>query len=270
MRERIVFACSGSAEDCAAIAPLAARFDADIVALTLDVGQVRRLETVRQAALEAGAVRVHVLDVRDEFARDCIRGSLRRQDAGRATNQPVSRELIGRKLVDIAHAEGAAIIAHGGDADDHAAIEAAAWAVDPVVRVVPAESTTTAVHAPVIRPTLWGRALEGGPTLVVPPARALDGPAHLEISFEGGLPVAVNGVPMTPAELVESVTTIAGHHGVGRLIDDVTGTECEAPAAVVLHAAHAALGDVALEAPGATVRLELFKGRHRILSAHHS
>jgi len=82
--------------------------------------------------------------------------------------------------------------------------------------------------------------------------------------------VAVNGVPMTPAELVESVTTIAGHHGVGRLVDDVTGAPCEAPAAVVLLAAHEALGGDALDSPGATVRLELFRGHHRIVSAHHS
>lgn len=270
MRQRVVFACSGSAEDCAAIRSLVARRDADVVALTLDIGQGRQLETVRQAALEAGAVRVHVLDVRDEFARDCIRGSLRWPSSGRVTHQPLSRALIGRTLVETARVEAATVIAHGGDAEDHAAILAAAGAIDPAIRVVAVQGVAASAHTRSIRATLWGRTLERGATLVVPPARVLDRPAQLEISFEGGLPVAVNGVPMTPAELVESVTTIAGHHGVGRLVDDVTGAPCEAPAAVVLLAAHEALGDDALDAPGATVRLELFQGHHRIVSAHHS
>jgi len=269
LRQRVVFACSGSAEDCAAIRSLAARRDADVVALTLDIGQGRQLETVRQAALEAGAVRVHVLDVRDEFARDCIRGSLRWPSSGRATHQPLSRALIARTLVETARVEATTSVAHGGDAGDHAAIEGAARAIDPAIRVVAVPGMATATQTRNIA-TLWGRTLESGATLVVPPARVLDRPAQLEISFEGGLPVAINGVPMTPAELVESVTTIAGHHGVGRLVDDVTGAHREAPAAVVLLAAQQALGDDALEAAGATVRLELFRGHHRIVSAQHS
>jgi len=270
LKQRIVFACSGSTEDCAALVSLAARPDVDVVALTLDVGQGRQLETVRQASLDAGAVRVHVLDVRDEFAHDCIRGSLRWSTPGRVTHQSVSRALIARTLVETARVEATSLIAHGGNAEDHTAIDAAARAIDPAIRVMAIHGVTPSTHAPGVRATLWDRTLESGKTLVVPPARVLDRPAHLEISFEGGLPVAVNGVPMRPAELVESVTTIAGHHGVGRLVDDVTGAPCEAPAAVVLLAAHEALGNDALDAPGATVRLELFRGHHRIVSAHHS
>lgn len=236
MSTRVVFACSGSADNLAAIPRLASAFDAEIVALTLDVGQAAELEGTRQAALAAGAVRAHVLDAREEFARHCLASS-------RGEQAPSARPLVARTLVEVARIEGAAIVAHGGDAGDHAEIEGAVRAVDGSMRVV-------AVHAGSadedhgVQPTLWERA---------PGRPELNEPARLEIAFERGLPVSVNGVPMALAELIESVSTIAA-----------------APAAVVFQAAHEALGADASRASGATVCLELFKGRHRVLSAHHS
>jgi argininosuccinate synthase len=282
LSQRIVFACAGSRDNCAAIPWLAATFGADVVAMTLDLGQGRELEGVRQAALAAGAVRAHVLDVREEFARDCILGSL---DDARGEYPPghaTARPLIARKLIEIARIEEASAIAHGGDAADHAAIEEAVHAIDPSLVVIAASVETAAAVGYTVHETLWGRSIEGGTrlpgdllpeeiySLTAPSKRPLDAPAHLEIAFESGLPVAVNGVPMTLTELIESVTTIAGHHGVGRMTHEPSGAACEAPAAVVLHAAHAALGADAMRAADATVRIELFKGHHRILSAQHS
>ena len=268
MTERIVFACSGTPENCAAISVLAARPDTQVIAVTLDIGQGRHLDAARHAALTAGAARVHVLDVRDEFARDCILDSLRDAGSGRRVDQPVSRRLIARKLVEVAHHEGTATVAHTGNARDHGEIAAEVVGLDPSLCVIAVEGLAGPVPRGA-RTTLWGRTIEAG---TEPPAssRMPEWPAQLEISLEGGLPVAVNGVPMTPAELIESVATIAGHHGVGRLVDDVTGTACEAPAAVVLQAVHDALGQEALDASGVIVRLELFQGHHRVLSAHHS
>jgi argininosuccinate synthase len=101
------------------------------------------------------------------------------------------------------------------------------------------------------------------------PKRELDAPARLEIAFEAGLPVSVNGISMSLPELIESVSTIAGTHGVGR-VTDTSGAAVDTPAAVVLQAAHDALGADAGRAADATVCLELFRGQHRILSAHHS
>jgi argininosuccinate synthase len=204
-KQRIVVACSGSSRSLAAIRRLASAFDADVVTVTLDVGQSRELEGVRQAALAAGAVRAHVIDAREEFARDCI-------DAMRQEQTPTAEPLIARKLAEVADIEGATVVQADGDAD--------------------------------VQATLWERS---------PGKPELNEPARLEIAFKGGLPVSVNGVPMTLTELIESVATIA-----------------EAPAAVVFQAAHEALGADAARASGATVCLELFKGQHRILSAHHS
>jgi len=233
---RIVFACSGSADNLAAIPRLASALGADIVALTLDVGQAAELEGVRQAALAAGAVRAHVLDAREEFARHCLASS-------REDQAPSARPLIARKLVEVALIEGATTVAHAGDEHDHADIEAAARAFDRSIRVIAADAGSGEV-SPGMHPTLWERA---------PGRPELNEPARLEIAFKGGLPVSVNGVPMTLTELIESVATIAA-----------------APAAVVFQAAHEALGAEASRASGATVCLELFKGQHRVLSAHHS
>jgi argininosuccinate synthase len=278
---RIVFACSGTPGNCAAIPWLAATFGAEIVAMTLDVGQGSELEAVRQAALGAGAIRAHVMDVREAFARDCLLGSLDDRPGGHTLGRALARPLIAGKLVEIARIEAATAIAHGGDAPDHAAIDAAARAIDPCIRVIGAGGMTPAAHGYTIHTTLWGRSIERGSrqageppdaiySLTAPARRAPDAPAHLEIAFEAGLPVAVNGVPMTLTELIESVTTIAGNHGIGRTKDDASGTAGEAPAAVVLHAARAALGVAAMRVAGATVCMELFRGRHRILSAQHS
>jgi len=205
-RRRVVIACSGSPDSLAAIPRLATELDADVVTVTLDIGQLRELEGVRQAALAAGAVRAHVVDAREEFARDCIA-------ALRDEQPPSATALIARKLEEVARIENATAIADGGGESDR-------------------------------DPSLWDRS---------PSTLELNEPARLEIAFEGGLPVAVNGVPMTLTELIESVATIA-----------------KAPPAAIFQAVHQALGAGASRASGATVCLELFKGQHRVLSAHHS
>lgn len=234
-RTRIVFACSGTAESLAAIPRLAESCDADVVALTLDVGQPRELEGIRQAALAAGAVRAHVVDARDEFARHCIACSFE-------DRTPTTRPIVARKLVEIARIEGASAIAHAGSDADHREIEARAREAQWSQRVIAMQGDGD--HADV-EATLWERAPRN--------AESRGEPAKLEIAFEGGLPVSVNGVPMTLTELIESVATIA-----------------DAPAAVIFQAAHEALGKQASRAVDATVCLELSRGQHRVVSANHS
>lgn len=205
-KRRIVLACSGSSESLAAIPRLAAELDAEVVAVTLDIGQARELEGVRQAALGAGAVRAHVIDARDEFARHCIA-------ALRKGQKPKVRTVVAKTLEEIARIEGAIAIDQAGAYDE-------------------------------VQATLWERS---------PGKPELNEPARLEIAFERGLPVAVNGIPMSLTELIESVATIA-----------------DAPPAAIFKAAHKALGAGASRAADATVCLELFNGQHRVLCAHHS
>src|SRR5258708_9768606 len=114
--ERIVLAYSGGLDPSVAIAWLKDKYDAEVIAVTLDLGQGRELTDVRDRALAAGAVRAHVLDVREEFARDYILPALQ-ADAMYEDRYPMGtalgRPLIARKLVEIAAIEQAAAIAHG-------------------------------------------------------------------------------------------------------------------------------------------------------------
>jgi argininosuccinate synthase len=208
------------------MASLAAAHRAEIVTLTLDLGSGRDLEEIRDRALAAGAVRAHVIDAREEFVRDFVLPSLH---AGAATggDDPTGAALI-RALVERKLAETAAIEQARGVIDRFRTDE-----------------------------SLWGR--RGDRYVVTKDVHAApDTPADVEIRFDRGIPVAVNGIPMAVTELIESVAIIAGHHGVGRLQSD--GDCVEAPAAVVLQAAYAAL---AAAVPGdamGSVRLKLFKG----------
>src|SRR5262249_23756520 len=124
MTPRVVFASSGATDNLAAIPQLAQEFNAEVVALTLDLGQTGELDAARHAALAAGAVRAHVLDARDEFARCCIAASLGDAPAAYTPGHNAACELIARKLVEIARIEAADVVAHGGGEEDHAEIEA--------------------------------------------------------------------------------------------------------------------------------------------------
>ena len=297
--ERVVLAYSGGLETSAAI-PWLIEQRATVVALTLDLGQERELEELRVRALGLGAVRAHVIDVRDQFARECILPALQsgicHDDV--AALGGIAHPLIARKLVEIAAIEQATAVAHGAGAAGHASLEAAVHAINPRLRViaVAAECGMTrdervafarrhGVSVPGgaagnydVASTLWGRAVTQaveGTAWAAPPeamyaltraaARTPDLPAHVEVEFALGVPVSINGVPMPLTELLESVTTIAGHHGVGRAASVDSHTVYEAPAAVVLSEAHEALtGGTHGRATG-VVRMKLFKGEHTIV-----
>jgi argininosuccinate synthase len=281
--ERIVLAYSGGLDTSVAIPWMAERYDAEIIAVTMDLGQGRELEEVRDRALATGAVRAHVLDLREEFARDY---ALRALKAGALHDDrypmaaPLGRPLIAQKLVEIAVLEQATAVAHGCTATGHdqVRLDAATRALSPGLKVIAparlwsmtrveeieyARARGIPAPAPGRRPSrtdtnLWGRSIECGeledPWLDPPehiyaltrsPAECPDDPASVELAFERGVPTAINGVAMPLVELIASLAMIAGAHGVGRidmLEDRPLGVKSrevyEAPAAVVLHAAH--------------------------------
>src|SRR5262249_29403051 len=140
-KARIVLAYSGGLDTSAAIAWLAEQYSAEVIAVTLDLGQGRELTDVRERALAVGAARAHVLDVRDEFASDYIlpalqAGALYEDRYPLAT--ALSRPLIARKLVDVARMEGTTVIAHGcnGKANDELRLELGVRALDPAITVL--------------------------------------------------------------------------------------------------------------------------------------
>lgn len=226
MNARIVLAYAGGLQTSGAVSWLAETHGAEVVTLTLDVGQGRDLEEVRDRARAAGAVRAHVLDVREEFARDFVLPALQ-AGALHQGRDPMAAALawplIAKKLLEIASIEQATAIAHGCIGIDRERMEASARALNPRVRVIAA---VLADDPPPGGPAnLWGRAC--AIAKAQSPRPKAQPPASIDIAFERGVPAEINGIPMVLTELIESLSTIAGQHGVA--------------AAAVLHAAHAAL-----------------------------
>jgi argininosuccinate synthase len=265
-RPRVVLAYSGGIETSAAIPWLIEQRETAVITVTLDLGQGRELEELRGRALGLGAARAHVLDVRDEFARDCVLPALHSGGLHDPTG-PIARvayPLIARKLVEIAAIEQATIVAHGAAPDDRAAIDAHIHALNPklVVMAIASEWGMTADELAAYART--HRVVASTPARRSM-ARTPDTPAHVEVEFEQGVPVSVNGVPMPLTELIESVATIAGNHGVGGDNLICSNTMCEVPAAIVLSEAHEALTGGAHGRATGVVRMKLFKGEHTIV-----
>jgi argininosuccinate synthase len=281
--KRIVLAYSGGLDTSVAIPWLKEKYGAEIIAVTLDLGQGRELNQIRERAMSTGAIRCHVLDVRDEFARDYILPALQ-ADALYEERYPLatalSRPLIAKKLVEIAHMENASAIAHGctGKGNDQVRIDVSARAIDPAISVIAparewgmtrpeeiayARARNVSVPTTIASPystdqNLWGRSIECGAledpwneppediyTLTKAPADAPDAPAYVEIAWQEGVPAAINGVEMPLVELINSLETIGGVHGVGRLdmvenrLVGIKSREIyEAPAGLLLHQAH--------------------------------
>ena len=285
--KRIVLAYSGGLDTSVAIPWLADQYRAEIVTVTMDLGQGKELEDARERAIALGAVRAHVLDLREEFARDFILPALQacavyedRYPLATALGRP----LIAKHLVEIARIEGATAVAHGcGTEKDNDAerIEAGVATLDPSLEILaPLElwnvtrqekvafAKARGIPVPVTADSpystdvnLWGRSVEAGelndPWLEPPddvyvltraPKDAPDLPAYVEIEFERGVPTAINGVSLSLVELISTLEAIASAHGVGRidlLENRLGGTKSreiyEAPAGVLLHAAHSEL-----------------------------
>lgn len=266
----VVLAYSGSPRSSEALARLRQVDRRPIVTVTVDLGQGADFEDLRDRALALGAVRAHVVDARDEFARRFVLPSLQADAVDRwrfPCAAALGRALVAGKLVEIAGIERAWAVAHGAAPSDAGRV-AGDGQDDPdegecfgtsIATLAPALEILAPVHGPerfmtAAEVNLWGRSID---VAVVPqtpafyrlttsPSACPSEPARVELSFEAGRPVAINGVTMAPVDLIASLGTIAGRHGVGR--SESAGDQprstvrlSEAPAAVVLHAAHAEL-----------------------------
>jgi argininosuccinate synthase len=254
-KNTIVLAYSGGLDTTTAIPWLKEKFSADVVALTVDVGQPGDMEETRRRAIQVGAVKALVADGREAFAREFVWPALRAgavYEGEYPLATALSRPLIARLLAEAAVAEGAFAVAHGctGKGNDQVRIELGIMALAPQLRVIaparewgmsreeeveylrqrrlptpPAKTTRFSIDE-----NLWGRSTEAGPLedpWHEPPEEAYgwttsaaDAPAepmYLELEFAQGVPVAVNGESMTPVTLVQHLNTIAGRNGVGRI-----------------------------------------------------
>lgn len=269
MKKTIVLAYSGGERSTAGIGWLVDRHRADVVTVTLDLGEVPDLADVRRRAKDEGALRSHVIDARDEFVREFVLPSLKAgalSDGRYPMATALTRPIIAKKLVEIARIENAKTIAHGCTGRDTARITKALKTIAPDLQAIAfsdepdfdrsaLDEASDRVDANVWGRTIGRRADEGAtpaPESTFRYTKALDDtpgiPAYVDILFERGAPSGHSGVTMTFPELIDSLATIAGEHGVGRL-DRIkvrpdgkrTRALYEAPAAVVLHLAHAEL-----------------------------
>jgi argininosuccinate synthase len=290
--EKVVLAYSGGLDTSVAIGWIAERTGADVVALAVDVGQGGEdLDTIRERALACGAVAAEVVDARAEFAADyCMPALL--ANALYMDRYPLvsalSRPLIVSHLARVAKETGANLVAHGctGKGNDQVRFEVGLAALAPeVVCTAPVRDSgmtrdkaiafagekelpisVTARSPYSIDQNLWGRSCETGhlEDIWESPHDDVwgytDDPAagkpaeEITISFEQGIPVALNGEALTPLELVTTLNQLAGAHGIGRIDmveDRLVGIKSreiyEAPAAITLLAAHSELESVCVE-----------------------
>jgi argininosuccinate synthase len=279
-------AYAGGLDTTVAVPWLAEQYHAEVVTLTLDLGQGQDLALVRERALAAGAARAHVLDVRAEFADGFILPALQAgalYEGRYPLTTALGRPLLASKLVEIARIEGTTLVAHccTGKGNDQIRIDVSARALEPSTTVIaPARHWTMTVDEQVeyarsrgiaatapppgaytVDTNLWGRSIQSGALedpWAEPPSDVFaltadqlacpTQPAYVEIAFDQGIPTALNGVTMPFLDLIATLSTIAGDHGVGRLdlienrlVGIKTREVYEAPAAVVLHQAHAEL-----------------------------
>lgn len=283
MGRRIVLAYSGGLDTSVLIKWLQQKYDAEVITVTLDVGQKENLKAIEEKALKLGAVKHYSIDAKDEFARNYVFPAIKANalyEGKYPVSTALSRPLIALKLVEVAEREAADAVAHGctGKGNDQVRIEVSVKALNPNLKVIApvrewnmtrdAEIEFAKRHGipiPVdkskpysIDQNLWGRSIECGVLeypdkeppedafeWTVPPEKAPNEPEYLNIEFENGVPVALNGRSMEPVDLIERLNQVAGKHGVGRIDhmeDRLVGIKSrevyECPAATVLIEAH--------------------------------
>jgi argininosuccinate synthase len=292
MAERVVLAYSGGLDTSVGIGWLKDATGKEVVALAIDVGQDGEdMDVIRQRALDCGAVESVVVDAKDEFANDYLVPAIK-ANALYQKRYPLvsalSRPLIAKYLASTAKELGANSVAHGctGKGNDQVRFEAAVAALAPDLTSLapvrdfaltrdkailyaqehnlPIEQSKKSPYS--IDQNVWGRAVETGfledpwnapiedlYTYSKDPAEAREA-TEVTIMFDQGVPVAINGQPVTPLQAVVQLNKLAGDQGVGRIDiveDRLVGIKSrevyESPAGLTLIAAHEELENVTIE-----------------------
>jgi argininosuccinate synthase len=254
-KERCILAYSGGLDTSALVPYMQEKFGYEIVCALVNVGRMKDLESLRVRGLKAGAIDSVVIYAREEFLTDFAFEALKANalyEGKYPLHSALSRPLISKKMVELAHKHGAKYIAHGCTAkgNDQVRMDVSIRCLDPSITVLgPArewgmtrpqlldylaergiELPLTKKNPYSIDENLWGRAIECGELedpwtappadayqFTVDPKDAPDEAQEVVVSFEAGLPVAIDGEVMGPVELVEKLDLIGGAHGFGRV-----------------------------------------------------
>ncbi|MCC9273466.1 MAG: argininosuccinate synthase [Enterococcus aquimarinus] len=293
--KKVVLAYSGGLDTSIMITWLKENYNnCEVVAVTGNVGQDAELEGLEEKALKTGASKLYIEDLQDEFVENYIFPSLKAgavYENGYLLGTSFARPIIGKRLVEIAKAEGADAICHGctGKGNDQVRFELAVKAFAPNMKIIApwrtwelksredeiAYAEKHNIPLKITRETnyskdmnLWHLSHEGldleDPAnepkyeqileLSVTPEQAPDEPTYVELSFEKGIPVALNGEKMTGVTLIKTLNKIGGQNGIGiidivenRLVGMKSRGVYETPGGTILYHAHQALETLCLD-----------------------
>lgn len=290
-KKKVVLAYSGGLDTSVAIKWIQEKYDMDVIALSIELGTGEDLKPVVEKALKIGAIKSMVIDAREVFVHYFIfpalqAGALYERTYPLAT--ALGRPLIAKLLVDTAKAEGASAVAHGctGKGNDQVRFDVAIHTLDPSMQIIApvrewkmsrneeieyAQKNGIPTDVSISKPysvdeNIWGRSVECGvleDPWVEPPediyklTKSINDtpnkPAYVEIDFDKGIPLSLNGKEMDGISLIQELNKIAGENGVGRidhLENRIVGIKSreiyEAPAAIVLNKAHQALEELTM------------------------
>ncbi len=291
--KKIVLAYSGGLDTSIIIKWLNERYDCEIIAFSADIGQGAELETVREKALKTGASKVYIEDLKEKFVCDYLFPMLRGNafyENHYLLGTSIARPLIAKEQIRIAEREGADGVSHGctGKGNDQVRFELAYLTLNPHIKIISpwrdwdlnsrsalidyAEKHDIPVAASKTKPystdaNLFHISYEGGVLedpwndppedmfqLTTSPERAPDQPCEIEIDYEQGNPVGIDGERLPPVELMTRLNELGGHNGIGRvdLVESrFVGMKSrgvyENPGGAILHVAHRALETITLD-----------------------
>jgi argininosuccinate synthase len=258
---KIVLAYSGGLDTSISIKWLIDKYKAEVITVTVDVGQKENLKVIKEKALQIGSVKHYSIDAKKEFVEKYIFPAIKANalyEGKYPLSTALARPLIAVKLVEVARKEKAEMVAHGctGKGNDQIRFEIALKSLAPDLKIIaPIREANltrekeleyakekgiiiTAKEKPYsIDQNLWGRSVECGPLdypdqeppedafeWTTAPEKAPNKPQYLRLEFDKGVPKALNGKKLDGVTLIEHLNQIAGRHGVGRIdhIEDRT------------------------------------------------
>ena len=290
---KVVLAYSGGLDTSIILKWLQEEKELDVIAYAADLGQGEELDSVREKALKTGASKVYIEDLKEEFVTDFIFPMMQANAVYEATylmGTSIARPLIAKRQIEIAQKEGAEFVAHGatGKGNDQVRFELTYFALKPDINVIapwrdwsfegredlinyakkhgidipvtiekPYSSDCNIMHISFeggILEDPWAEPPEDMFVLSVSPEKAPDKPQYIEIDFEKGLPVSVDGKRLDPVQLLETLNSLGGKHGIGRvdLVENrFVGMKSrgvyETPGMTILYAAHRAIESLTLD-----------------------
>jgi argininosuccinate synthase len=293
MSKKVVLAYSGGLDTSIIIPWLKENYGYEVIAVTADVGQGEELEPLYDKAIKTGASKIYIEDLKEEFVTDFIFPTLKAgavYEGKYLLGTSFARPLIAKRLVEIARKEGAEAISHGatGKGNDQVRFELTVKALAPDLKIIAPwrewnirsredaidYAEARGIPIPVTKEkiysmdrNLWHLSHEGGDLedpwnepmdemlmIITPPEKAPDKPTYIEIEFEKGIPVAIDGERKKPLDLVTCLNEIAAANGIGivdmvenRLVGMKSRGVYETPGGTVLYAAHRELEYLCLD-----------------------